>query len=204
MIEIPTEVRRIILSFLSVEDLMRCKHVNKEFNKYVKSNMFKCARNTIKNWSPVLSNILESTTGDYWLYGNALTEIFRSANLISISHGLNLVLEIQKADDIRSLYNTLNKLYSKGFGGDYSGWGFVFRIPTANKNIVCVYFIQSGGVFHEYINRSAHYMLCPIRMESRLKLGFKNRFYVEMFSTTQNLIAQIESNEQSGFDSLII
>ena len=201
MDRIPIDVQYIILSFLPVEDLMRCKYVNKQFAEWFRSNIFKCAQRTIKTRIPILWNILQTVTCRYDVYGNALTELF--GNRIPTVN-MNLVVTIQKASDLLCVHNALSEILVKSPSSGYQGWGFTFRIPAFVNKKVYVYFIQEGGVFHNNINKSVHYILRQYHLTSQLKLGFNNKFYMEIAISYPSLIAQIESNKESGINSLIV
>lgn len=201
MDRIPIEVQYIILSFLPVEDLMRCKYVNKQFSEWFRSNIFKCAQRTIKTRIPILWNILQTVIGRYDVYGNALTELF--GNRIPTIN-MNIVVSIQKSTDIKCIHDTLSQMLPQSTSNGSHGWGFTFRIPAFVNKKVYVYFIQEGGLFHSCVNTSAHYILRQCHFISHLKLGFKNKFYVEITTTHPSLVAQIESNKESGINSLIV
>jgi hypothetical protein len=206
MNNLPIVEQNRILSFLCVEDMIRCKSVNKEFYSYVNNNIFECSKHILKSRVPTVWNVLNQINDEYSVYGNALSYLFR--NVIKRNkNDSNFVVSIKKGEDVIRVFEYLTSRFPNSYTGSSligGGHGFLYSLPTTCKKLVNVYFIQHHAEIHIEIDKSSHYIFKKTSLECYIKLDPDGNFYSIIPSSNKNLHAQIISNIQSGIRSLVV
>lgn len=196
MDNLPIEIKHLVFSFLSVEDIFIFRYTNKDFKHYADKNILKLSRLTMQKNIPILESLVNNIDGTYAITGDCLIYLFQ--NNLDGMKGSNVIIRMEKNWDLYTILIHLQMLTDHTiFYHDNSRFSIVY-------NHIKIWFYKFKDDLPPEIDTPKNYIVernsfvCHLKMDQYLKL------YSIISSSTENLLTQIKSNKKAGINSLIV